>query len=1056
MTNRKTTKRALWSSVLSLLLCFAMLLGTTYAWFTDSVTSANNIIKSGNLDITLEYLDGENNWADVEGSSEILDKDALWEPGYTKVVYLRVKNAGSLALKYLLGVNIVSETAGVNVDGDYFLLSDYIYYDVKVMNSEDFALFVDRDAAMEIATETKLISAGYTNAGTLEAGSDYVYVAMVVYMPTTVGNVANYKTGTNAPQIDLGINVYATQYTFEEDSFNKDYDEEAPWTGIVDTTWYNETDTSFTITKAEQLAGLAAIVNDGIDTFENKTITLAADIDLNNVNWTPIGTSKSLATKFWGTFNGNGYTISNLKAVGTTNVGLFGSTYTGAHIEGVTVIGAYVSGNDYVGVIVGGGYISRNCIKNCVVENATVIATPYQKADGTYDGGAKAGVIVGQAYNGHLIGNTAKNSTVTAYRDLGGIAGMLDVDGTFTVDASGNTVENVTLNYVGVAGAYDGNKTNVNMGEIVGRVGSKANIAGDNTATDVTMNESNMGVIAIYTYNELVAFANSVNNGNSYAGKTVVLGADIDLMNAEWTPIGTSSNPFKGTFDGNGKTVSNLVVTGYKSDVGFFGYTTDGEVKNLTIKNATVSGRLDVAVVAGTPYTTEYTNITVEGHVEVNGMAYVGGVGGKNAYANWTNITVDVDETSYVKANSVENGNAYRTYVGGVVGFNGEGGHTFKNITSNINVLGSTCDVGGAFGIAHYGNQFENVTVTGNVTVYDATEADEAEEMGGIAGVWHNGGANVTFTNCQFKGTLSANFTEGVDLSDNALTGKSYSATGTGKLVVNGVEVVLTVADLQAKIDAATAGTTTIVFGANLTGDITITQKVGVNIVIDGNGYKYDGTMFIYGGGGSESNTETLTIKNVNFSTTAEVEDFIDCNNGEPNYRYAHNVTVENCSFNGNGGEIMGARLRQTYNFTFKDCTATNMYGAIWSTGGTGLVVDNFDVTDGRNGFSLGTTTNVTIKNSEVSTREYGIRANGEGAYNVTVSNSTISAKQPIVVRKLTGANFTLNLSGNTLTATGTDTYQVILTTGSDDAAYVAPTVAVILNGAEGLSVFGN
>ena len=66
------------------------------------------------------------------------------------------------------------------------------------------------------------------------------------------------------------------------------------------------------------------------------------------------------------------------------------------------------------------------------------------------------------------------------------------------------------------------------------------------------------------------------------------------------------------------------------------------------------------------------TNIKVTGHVEVNGMAYVGGVGGKNAYANWTGITVNVDETSYVKANSVENGNAYRTYVGGVIGFNGE------------------------------------------------------------------------------------------------------------------------------------------------------------------------------------------------------------------------------------------------------------------------------------------------------------------------------------------------------------------------------------------------
>ena len=57
MTNSKTTKRALFSSVVALLLCFTMLLGTTFAWFTDSVTSANNIIKSGNLDVNLYYWD---------------------------------------------------------------------------------------------------------------------------------------------------------------------------------------------------------------------------------------------------------------------------------------------------------------------------------------------------------------------------------------------------------------------------------------------------------------------------------------------------------------------------------------------------------------------------------------------------------------------------------------------------------------------------------------------------------------------------------------------------------------------------------------------------------------------------------------------------------------------------------------------------------------------------------------------------------------------------------------------------------------------------------------
>ena len=89
----------------------------------------------------------------------------------------------------------------------------------------------------------------------------------------------------------------------------------------------------------------------------------------------------------------------------------------------------------------------------------------------------------------------------------------------------------------------------------------------------------------------------------TFAGKTFVLNTDVDLDGQEWTPIGNIANQFQGTFDGNNKTISNLVITGNKSDVCLFGMTTNGEIKNLTVNNAKVSGYLDVAVVAGTPYT---------------------------------------------------------------------------------------------------------------------------------------------------------------------------------------------------------------------------------------------------------------------------------------------------------------------------------------------------------------------------------------------------------------------------------------------------------------------
>ena len=232
MKNSKSTKKALFASILSLLLCFTMLIGTTFAWFTDTVTSANNVIMSGNLDIELEYWDGDS-WEDVKGKSDILT-NTLWEPGAAEVAYLRVNNAGSLALNYKLGINIVAETMGVNADGESFKLSDYIQFGVvENVNGQDNA-FDSRIEAIDSVYPSKLISSGYGKSGSLNAGSEPVYLALVVFMPVEVDNVANYKTSEDAndpdkyrPTIELGINVMATQVEYEDDSFGDDYDADA-------------------------------------------------------------------------------------------------------------------------------------------------------------------------------------------------------------------------------------------------------------------------------------------------------------------------------------------------------------------------------------------------------------------------------------------------------------------------------------------------------------------------------------------------------------------------------------------------------------------------------------------------------------------------------------------------------------------------------------------------------------------------------------------------------------------------------------------------------------
>ena len=151
--------------------------------------------------------------------------------------------------------------------------------------------------------------------------------------------------------------------------------------------------------------------------------------------------------------------------------------------------------------------------------------------------------------------------------------------------------------------------------------------------TAISVSKATKGVIKIETAEELAGLAKSVNEGNDYAGVTIKLTCDIDLNNHEWTPIGFGSSNiygyldnedyrwFKGTFDGQNHTISNLKITtftggGYEdpeasSGVALFGHTYDATIKNLTVETATVRGNHFVAVIAGFTCGTKIENVHV-------------------------------------------------------------------------------------------------------------------------------------------------------------------------------------------------------------------------------------------------------------------------------------------------------------------------------------------------------------------------------------------------------------------------------------------------------------
>mgnify|MGYP004561354099 CR=1 FL=1 len=228
MNESTKTKKALRGSLFALFLCIVLLIGTTFAWFTDTASTGVNKIQSGRLDVELEYSTDMEHWSTATSSTKLFSDNTLWEPGVTELVYLRVKNNGNLALKYTMGLNSqVGFANGVNVAGDTYNVGDYLKLGTATV-TEPFATREAAQAAVDAnADQIKNLKPFVEGMPVLQKGQTSDPMALVIYMPTSVGNEAN--AGTKASYVyRLGVDVYATQATVESDSFDNTYDENAP------------------------------------------------------------------------------------------------------------------------------------------------------------------------------------------------------------------------------------------------------------------------------------------------------------------------------------------------------------------------------------------------------------------------------------------------------------------------------------------------------------------------------------------------------------------------------------------------------------------------------------------------------------------------------------------------------------------------------------------------------------------------------------------------------------------------------------------------------------
>ena len=256
MTNRKSTKRALLGSVMAMVLCLAMLVGATFAWFTDTASTGVNKIQAGNLDIEIQDENGNAiknlAWKTQEGTAFDEEQNPLWEPGCTYTLTpFQIVNKGNLALKYKIVVT--------GLEGDSGLL--------KVIT---FTYKTADGATFDIHQEGHLTAKGTDKAST-------GLITLTGKMDTAAGNDYMGKELKN-----ITITVVATQDTVESDSFNNQYDKNATYP-VADFTSlqkafegsgvYNVTD-NIDVTGTLKLTGFNALTLDAT----GKTVSNAMDL----------------------------------------------------------------------------------------------------------------------------------------------------------------------------------------------------------------------------------------------------------------------------------------------------------------------------------------------------------------------------------------------------------------------------------------------------------------------------------------------------------------------------------------------------------------------------------------------------------------------------------------------------------------------------------------------------------------------------------------------------------------------------------------------------------
>ncbi|MBQ7796301.1 MAG: hypothetical protein IJ374_07070, partial [Lachnospiraceae bacterium] len=571
----KRRKRALINSIISLILCVSMLMGTTFAWFTDSATTGINQIVAGNLDVELYHSNAKVKNEKVDSTTKLFmdlqGNPILWEPGVVSYENLRITNEGDLALVYQMAMSTANENYVLDTENNaQYGLSQIL----KVGVVEGGITATDRAGVVASVEDTNWTTlANFFRSGSLlpeeDGESEKTWGVVIYWEPGENDNFWNLNNGKELNEgktlsIDLGINLIATQELHEEDSFGNDYDNTAKTdtfpvfnaSGSVTTTVtpnaQNQTSEQVVMTTGQ----ITASVPEGVQLNEGTTELTMSVTEKNESD--------------------ANLTLGENEAIRSLDV----------HIEGVGT-------DNTVPMIIDLGEImpiglNKGNVKLYHVEGGSTKEMTRVDTEDEVD-----------AHN-EFYYDPATGRVVVAMATFSEVAVVADTTAAWngSVDHSwyDSSKKELTIanadqlwSFSQIVGgmAKDANGTSIAQDSFTDKTIEL--ISDINLADDEENNEENKIFYPIGYYNKE---------------------DDIITGNYEKTPditIVSSVSSFAGTFDGNGHTISNFyqntwemfgdynngydgTPNHYKDAMGLFGYVNGGIVKNLTVDNFSSDG----------------------------------------------------------------------------------------------------------------------------------------------------------------------------------------------------------------------------------------------------------------------------------------------------------------------------------------------------------------------------------------------------------------------------------------------------------------------------------